>query len=247
MLVLLFVFTIGLISSFIGAIAGGMSFISLPSLILIGLSPHLAVGSNRLGLLGFALSSVYKFCRSDKIVWKISIPLSFLAAIAALAGSQFMLAIDDDMLSRCLGILLVCLLPTTLLSARKETRQGEPSQGVKIVGYSLATLLMTIAVFVGGGIGPAMFLVLVMTFRLTVLEANATYSVPVLVLTVISLAAFVAADTVDYSAGWALFAGMSCGGYLGTHTALKKGDAWVNTVFVIMSIILSLKLVIDSF
>jgi len=44
---------------------------------------------------------------------------------------------------------------------------------------------MLVAAFVGGGIGAVMFFLLVSAFGLTILEANATYSLPVLVLTTV--------------------------------------------------------------
>ena len=92
-----------------------------------------------------------------------------------------------------------------------------------------------------------MFFVLVSAFGLTILEANATYAFPVLILTVASLCTFIPKGLVDYSAGLVLFLGMLAGGYLGTHTALRKGDAWVGKTVITMSIVLSVKLIIDSF
>jgi uncharacterized membrane protein YfcA len=79
------------------------------------------------------------------------------------------------------------------------------------------------------------------------LEANATYSLPVLVLTTVSLGTFIPRGLVEYSVGLVLFLGMLAGGYWGTHTALKKGDAWVRKAVVTMAIVLSVKLILDSF
>lgn len=242
-----FVFIVGLISSFIGAIAGGASFISLPALIFIGVPPHLAVGSNRLGLLGFSLSSAFRFVRSDKIMWGISLPLCVLAAAAGTLGSRFVMGIDDKSLSRLLGILLLCLLPSTLLSPRVGLQREARPLWQRALGYVVASVLMFVAAVVGGGVGAAMFLTLVLSFGLTMLQANATYAFPVLILTGSSLWTFYFANAINFRAGFALFIGMTIGGYAGTCAALRKGDAWVRRIFLLMSLILSVKLVFDSF
>ena len=114
-------------------------------------------------------------------------------------------------------------------------------------GYVLASVFMLVAAFVGGGIGAVMFFILVSAFGLTMLEANATYSLPVLVLTTVSLCTFIPNGLVDYSAGLVLFLGMLTGGYVGTHTAPKKGDAWVRKAVITMAIVLSVKLILYSF
>jgi uncharacterized membrane protein YfcA len=242
-----FIFAIGVISSFVGAIAGGTSLISLPSLIVLGLPPHLAVGTNRLGVLGFSIGSASKFLRSGKIVWRYAIPLSVLAVFAGTIGAKAVVNIDSRSLLRWLGILLVILIPLALFFGQKGIERTPTNLRNRATGYVLASFFMLVAAFVGGGIGAVMFFILVSAFGLTILEANATYSLPVLVLTTVSLCIFIPKGLVDYAAGLVLFLGMLTGEYLGTQTALKKGDAWVRKAVVTMFIVLSVKLIIDSF
>jgi uncharacterized membrane protein YfcA len=161
------IFIIGAISSFVGAIAGGTSLISLPSLILLGLPPHVAVGTNRLGVLGFAIGSAYTFLRSGKIVWRYSLPLSVIAVFAGTLGAKLVVSLESRSLLRWLGILLMLLIPLALFSGQQGLERTPTTRRTRATGYVLASVLMLVAAFVGGGIGAVMFFLLVSAFGLT--------------------------------------------------------------------------------
>jgi len=54
-------FFVGLIVSFYGTLVGGGSLITIPKLIILGLPPHTAIGTDRLGILGVTIAGLYKF------------------------------------------------------------------------------------------------------------------------------------------------------------------------------------------
>jgi len=68
-------------------------------------------------------------------------------------------------------------------------------------------------------------------FRFTIIEANATGIIPWFVLSITSLVLFVSNGLVDYKNGVVLLIGMTIDGYVGAHTALKKGNAWIKQLF----------------
>ena len=66
--------------------------------------------------------------------------------------------------------------------------------------------------------------------------------IPWLFLSLVSLITFMANGIVDYPLGISLFLGMLVGGYLGAHTAVRKGEVRVKTIFTIIVILSGIKL-----
>ena len=57
----LIVFVVGVISSSFGTLIGGGSFIVIPTLIFLELSPYTAIGTNKLGAAGLFIAGWYAF------------------------------------------------------------------------------------------------------------------------------------------------------------------------------------------
>lgn len=58
---LLMIFAVGVIAGSFGALTGGGGLITIPALIFLGLPPHSAIGTNRLGVTGIHIAGWYKF------------------------------------------------------------------------------------------------------------------------------------------------------------------------------------------
>jgi len=60
-LFIIFVFAAG--ASAFGTLIGGASLITIPLLILLGLPPHMAIGTDRFGVMGIGWAGLYTFHR----------------------------------------------------------------------------------------------------------------------------------------------------------------------------------------
>ena len=56
-------FCVGFVASFIDAIAGGGGLITIPALLMTGMPPAMALGTNKLQAVGGALSASFYFLR----------------------------------------------------------------------------------------------------------------------------------------------------------------------------------------
>jgi len=65
------------------------------------------------------------------------------------------------------------------------------------------------------------FYVMMLFFGMTINSANATMKLPGLLL------------------------GMLIGSYLGVHTAIKKGNAWVKPLFAVVTVLSTVKMILD--
>ena len=115
------------------------------------------------------------------------------------------------------------------------------SSSKKSFGFVLYFLVQIVTGFFGGGTGVIILYILMIFFGMTIIEANATNTIPWFVLAASSLTIFAMNGIIDYKIGTALLAGMAIGGYIGAHVALQKGDAWVKQLFALLVIAIAIK------
>ena len=65
---LLIIFFVGMLASVMGTLIGGSSLFTIPTLILLGLPPHVAIGTDRFGIMGIAIAGWYKFHRKGFVI-----------------------------------------------------------------------------------------------------------------------------------------------------------------------------------
>lgn len=235
-------FLIGVLASFIGAIVGGGGLLSIPFLMFIGLPPQTAIATNKFGSVGLSIGSLIKFKKENKIVWSYVLFFSILSIIGGVIGANILLKINETYLSNIIGIVLLVLLPFVFLKKDLGIKNKTSSNAKKVIGSFVYFLLMIFGGFFGGGTGILIISTLMYFFGFKIIEANATDMVPWFLLSIISLIIFMIYGIVNYYVGFILFFGMLLGGYIGAHTAIKKGDKFVKNLFIVLIIISSIKI-----
>ncbi len=236
------VFLIGVFASAFGTMVGGGTLLSLPFLMLIGLPPQVAVATERFGGLGQTLAAFYKFARSKKIEWQYVPLLSVVSSVGSIIGAQILVSISPALLHNAIGIILLALLPLSFLKRNLGIEHNKVSNTKIIIGSVIYFFVQIFASFFGGGTGILIAYTLMFFFGLTILEATATKIIPWFFLSLFSLFIFAQNGIINYKLGIILLAGMTVGGYLGAHIAIKKGDRWIKRLFYFLVIISIIKL-----
>src|SRR5680860_539034 len=164
---------IGIISGFIGAIAGGGGLLSIPFVLFLGIPPQITLATNKFGGMGLSFGALYKFIKEKKIIWKYAIFLSFFGILGSLIGSQILLTIDTAILQKLIGILLIFLVPIIFLKKSFGIEKKPTSRKRKIFGCILYFLISIIASFFGG-LGVITMSIVIYFFGLSMIKANAT-------------------------------------------------------------------------
>lgn len=236
------VLVVGIASGFVGSMVGGGGLISIPFLIFLGFPPQIAIATDRMGVVGLSLGAIPKFWKEKRILWKYVPLFVAISLIGAYLGANILLSVDQKILSRLVGIILLAFLPLLFIKRDIGLRRIREAKSKKLVGYLIYFLIMIFAGFFGGGAGTLVFYTLMLFFGFTVIEASATGIVPWLPLSLLSLSIFALNGIVDYRNGIVLFVGMAVGGHLGASTAIKKGNRWIKNLFGIVVIISGIKL-----
>ena len=245
LLSLAIIFSVSVAAAAFGTLIGGSSIITIPTLILLGLPPHTAIGTDRFGIIGVGLAGWYKFQKKRLINYKIglmtAIPILFGSAI----GSNIVLQISEDVLKNVIIatnlILVAFLLLNRSIGVEKNKRQLKRSDYV--AGGIISLAVGVYGGFYGALAGTFSVYVLLFWFRLTFIESAATQKIGSVCMTVTAATVFALNDAVDYRLGLAMLVGCLVGSYLGAHYAERIGNVWVKRMFIVFIFVALIKMV----
>lgn len=240
----LLLFAAGLLAGAINVIAGGGSFLTLPILILMGLPPTMANGTNRIGILLQNVSAVEGFRRHGLIEWAWLLWAALPAAIGAIGGTLLALRIDEASFTRILALLMVAVTLWTIWDPLRVRRTAEHRRAAPGGRALLACGFFAVGLyggFVQAGVGFLLLAVATLA-GYDLVRGNALKVFCVLVFTPISLAIFMWNGQVALLPGFALAAGMMIGATIGVRLTVLHGHRWVRGVVTVVVIVLAIKL-----
>lgn len=235
----------GLVSGALNTLAGGGSFLTLPLLLFLGMSPGVANATNRVGVLAQNVSGVWGFHRHGALDWRWAWSASVPAIAGAGAGAWVSLQVPGFAFTRILSVAMVGITLWSLWrnrggSAPGGSRHGRPAQS----RAALAAGFFVVGAyggFIQAGVG---FFLLALTTAagLDLVRGNAVKVLAVLLMTVLSLAIFGTAGTVDWGRGAALGVGNFAGGIVGVRFAVLMGHRWLERAVTATVIVFALLL-----
>ncbi len=227
-------------AGFIDSIAGGGGLISLPALLISGMPPHLALGTNKLqSACGTTLATIH-YGKKGKIIWRIAFIGIPFALIGAALGSKLTLIFSAAILTK---VLIFLLPPATILMFLSNIllKRGE-KLAHKIKNEFIAIPLVCFMIglydgFYGPGTGTFLIVFLVLFANISLLHSSATSKTFNLASNIGSLIAFAFAGSVNYTIGFCMAGANIAGNLAGSHIAMKKGNKLVQR-FVYLAIAL---------
>jgi len=236
-------------AGFIDSIAGGGGLISLPALLISGVPPHIALGTNKLqSACGTTLATI-NYGRKGKIIWYIAFLGVPFALIGSLLGARLTLIISPDILTK---ILIFLLPPATILMFLSNIllKRGEKfTYKIKRDAIVIPAVCFVIGFydgFYGPGTGTFMIVFLVLFANISLLHASATSKVFNLASNVGALIAFIAAGSVNYMLGFFMAIANIAGNLVGSNLAIKKGNKTIQRFVYIAIALLFIYLIIKK-
>lgn len=237
------IFLIGVLAAFFGAIVGGGGLVSIPLLTLLGFPTQVAIATNKLGGIGLCFGGISKYWKEKKIDWKLAITLTIIGLPATYFGTLLLINIDKALLQRIVGIIILLVAPLIIFQKSIQGKiKAERSKKHTIFGHVIYFVISVYSGFFGGGTGVFARLIYIFFYKKEIIEAGATDLVPGLFSNILAVTIMAYVGYVNFMAAIVLLLGMVVGGYLGAHTAVKKGDEWVRVLFVLFILVTGLKL-----
>ena len=229
-----------------GTLVGGTSLITIPVLIFLGLPPHTAIGTDRLGIAGLTTVGWYKFHQKGLIHYPISLWMGVAAVIGSFLGATLVLKVSEGLLRKIIAIATVAVLITVIA----QPRLGLEKRNRVIEGHTYgAGIFITFIIGVYGGFygamaGTFLLYVLLLIFGQTFLEGTATLKLTSLMMTTMAAVVFAGKGAIDYPKAAAMFLGCAIGSYIGAHYSDRIGNVWIKRLFIFIVLIMVVKLLI---
>ncbi|HEY7728167.1 MAG TPA: sulfite exporter TauE/SafE family protein [Candidatus Eisenbacteria bacterium] len=231
----------GMAAGFINTLAGGGSHLTLPLLILLGLDPNTANGTNRVGVLWQNVGAVAGFARHGLTAGRLVLVLLPVSIAGAYLGAR----IAVDVPPATLKLIVVAVILATLPALQWNPRPGRPAvragghldpgssaprPRVGLLAHAIFFAIGIYAGFIQAGVGFLILGAAVPLLGLDLVNANVLKVALVLVHTAIALPVFIAHGQVHLLAGLLLAAGSTAGAWLGARSAVRRGGRFVRWV-----------------
>lgn len=240
------IFFVGMFVSVVGTLVGGTSLFTIPTLILLGLPPHTAIGTDRFGIMGICIAGWYKFHKKKLINYKIALVLAVPVLFGAFLGANIVLEINEAILKVIIVIISVLCLGFLILNPSRGIVNTMRAIGRReyLVGALMTFLVGAYGGFYGAMAGTLLLYVLIFWFGQTFLQSAATLKIGALVMNFMAAVVFAYNGAIEYHLAVALFLGCFIGSYVGAHYSDRIGNIWIKRLFVVLLIILIIKLIV---
>ncbi len=233
-------------AGFVDAVAGGGGLLTLPALLLAGLSPAEAVATNKLqGTFGVAVSS-YGFWRAGHLRVAELRPLILLTAVGASLGSLTVSYIAADWLEAVIPFVLLGVALYFLIGPRAEAGVSRPVAAPLLLAAAVALPVGFYDGLLGPGAGSFYLIGLLVLGGHALVSATATTKVLNLTSNCVALFVFLATGHVVFWLGLPMALGQSAGARLGVAAVMKHGDTLIRPLVVLVSIAMAIRLLMPK-
>jgi uncharacterized membrane protein YfcA len=235
--VLAFVLVAALAAGWIDAVVGGGGLLQLPALLLVpGLSPVEALGTNKLASIFGTTTSAVTYYRRARPDLRTALPMAAVALVCSAAGASTAALLPAAAFKPVIVVALLAIAAFTVFRPALGTETVLRHSGRRHHGTAAA---------VGAGIGfydgvlgpgTGSFLVFAMVSLLgyDFLAASAKAKIVNAATNLGALLFFVPHGSVFLGLGLVLGAANMLGGYLGSRTATTRGSGFIRVAFLVV-------------
>jgi len=232
----------------VDAIGGGGGLIMVPALLAVGLPPHLALGTNKGQSVFGSFSAMVRFARGGMVEGRrarITFPAAFLGS---LAGAALVLILAPEALRPVVLVLLIVAAALVTVVRPRPAEGGATPR--RHAGFLAALVALTVGWydgFFGPGAGTFYIAGFVALLGLPLARASAEAKVANFASNLAALILFAARGDVIWAISLPLAGSQLLGGWVGAHLAIRKGDAFVRWVVLLVVLALVIKIARDLY
>jgi len=236
----------GTIAAIVDCIAGSGGLITVPVLLVMGVSPIYALGTNKLQEPVGQIIATRRFFRTGELSWAFIATIAACSVVGVSLGVVLVQSLHEALLQKILPILLMLIIIYSISSKGLLSSQLHSKLTITSFSFIFGFGVGFYNGFFGPGTGllwtAAFIYFLAMDVRLATMYAKPAN----LCCNMIALVWFLLHGTVLYKAAGALMIGGVAGSCVGSHLVIKKGKRVVKPFFIVMTLLLTTDLFIKA-
>lgn len=223
--------TAGFIAGYLDAIAGGGGMIQALALLMAGIPPVSTLATNKIVSLSGTVTAVVKYACGKTINWHLVSACLLPCLLAAAVGSQLVMFFSEKVIT---WLILLCI-PVALAVAfmPHQKQQTEESDNRKKAIFLISPIAFYDGL-IGPGTGTYMALTANKSLNMTFLRATGFAKPLNLATNIGSAAVYIFAGKVIWLLAIPMALASIAGAYLGSHSAMKRGDGFIKKVMLVM-------------
>ncbi|MCW8327599.1 TSUP family transporter [Photobacterium sp. SDRW27] len=232
-------------AGFIDAVAGGGGMLTVPTLLSIGLPPHIALGTNKLAATFASSTAAWTYYRKQLFspsFWRAS----FIATlIGAITGTLVVDLISTDWLEKVLPLIILAVAIYTVWHPHPKGNSHKlpkPCRRLTRKQWLQGTSLGFYDGLAGPGTGAFWTVSNMALYRLDILMASGLSKAMNFTSNLTSLITFAVLGHINFALGLTMGVCLMLGAFIGAHSAIRFGAKFIRPVFVTVVIVLAVKL-----
>lgn len=232
------------VAGFIDSIAGGGGLITVPALLLAGLPPVDALGTNKLQSVFGSASATWAYAKAGLVDIRTQLPVAAMSFLGSIAGAALATILPGDWLNVVLPVMLVII--ALYFAFKPDMSDVDSARRISpfLFGITIVPLIGFYDGIFGPGTGSFFMIAFVALAGFGVLKATAHTKLLNFASNAGSLLLFCAAGAVVWKVGLIMGAAQFFGARLGAGLAMKSGARLIKSLLILTCVALAIKLLI---
>jgi uncharacterized membrane protein YfcA len=232
-------------AGFVDSIAGGGGLLTVPALMLAGLTPAQAIATNKVQGVFAAASATYTFGRKGMIEWRSAWRFALISFASGVAGALCVRFLPRAVLEVLIPLLLIVIAVYFALSPRIKDADAQARMSALAFGLTAPVVIGFYDGIFGPGAGSFYMLAFVTLLGYGVVRATAHTKLLNFASNLGSLLLFAATGAVVWPVGLVMAGTALLGAQLGSRLAIRLGSRIIRPLLVVVSGLMALRLLVD--
>lgn len=236
--ILVFLFFAAVVAGFMDTLAGGGGLITVPALVVSGVPPLAALGTNKLqSSFGSGTASFLLFKRK-KIHWQELRPMMLAAFIGSAIGTIIVQFINAKVLGFMIPLVLVIIAAYFITAPYLKLESTKPRLSAQVYQKTVLPIIGMYDGMFGPGTGSFLAVAGVSLRGLELIKATAIAKPLNFATNIASLIVFIFAGQLVWAAGVVMIAGQILGAWVGSHYLFKVNPKVLRILIVTICLIM---------
>ncbi len=245
-LILLSLFFTSIIAGTIDTIAGGGGLITVPALLLTGISPAQALGTNRFQSAFGEFNAARVYVKNKKLLLSTILYGFIFIILGAMLGTILVQIINPNQLNKIIPILLLIVLLYMIFVPKPKNENKKPVMSRKLFYSTIGFSIGFYNGFFGPGTGSLLIFALMFFQGLNIVEANMRAKPLNFIGNLTSLICFIIGGNIQYPMAMVMAMGQLIGSKIGAHLVMNKGHEVIKPIFIIVMSVMTVEMLVKT-